>query len=65
VAFHAVTGSGYRWVADKIIEIDGFNPQIAARMPLAEARQAHEHIEAARPKGKIVLLPGKPENLHQ
>jgi len=37
-------------------------PQIAARMPLAEARQAHEHIEAARPKGKIVLIPGYKEN---
>lgn len=33
--FHALDGSGYRWVADKIIELDGFNPQIAARMASA------------------------------
>ncbi|HSH83788.1 MAG TPA: aminopeptidase N C-terminal domain-containing protein, partial [Guyparkeria sp.] len=38
VAFHAESGSGYRWVADKIIEIDGFNPQIAARMATVFSR---------------------------
>jgi len=38
VAFHATSGSGYRWVADKIIEIDGFNPQIAARMATVFSR---------------------------
>lgn len=30
--FHAADGSGYVWVADKIIEIDAFNPQTAARL---------------------------------
>lgn len=30
--FHEPSGSGYQWVADRIIEIDGMNPQIAARM---------------------------------
>ncbi|KTG17834.1 MULTISPECIES: aminopeptidase N [unclassified Guyparkeria] len=38
VAFHAESGSGYRWVADKIIEIDGFNPQIAARLATVFSR---------------------------
>jgi aminopeptidase N len=38
VAFHAASGSGYRWVADRIIEIDGFNPQIAARLATAFSR---------------------------
>ncbi len=28
--FHDASGSGYRFIADKIIEIDTFNPQIAA-----------------------------------
>ncbi len=37
-AFHAISGSGYRWVADKIVEIDGFNPQIAARMATVFSR---------------------------
>ena len=30
VAFHHVDGAGYAFVADKVIEIDGFNPQIAS-----------------------------------
>ena len=32
VAFHEASGRGYEFLADKIIELDGFNPQIAARM---------------------------------
>ncbi|HEZ3556312.1 TPA: aminopeptidase N [Neisseria meningitidis] len=30
--FHAENGSGYRFIADKVIEIDRFNPQVAARL---------------------------------
>ena len=30
--FHAEDGSGYRFIADKVIEIDRFNPQVAARL---------------------------------
>lgn len=30
--FHAADGSGYRFVADWVIELDAFNPQIAARL---------------------------------
>ncbi|MDO9208131.1 MAG: aminopeptidase N, partial [Sulfuricurvum sp.] len=30
VAFHAVSGEGYAFVADKVIQIDEFNPQIAS-----------------------------------
>ena len=30
--FHAKDGSGYEFIGDKIIEIDGINPQIAARL---------------------------------
>ena len=32
VYFHASDGSGYQWLADCIIEIDRFNPQIASRL---------------------------------
>ena len=32
VRFHALDGSGYRFVADKILELDPMNPQLAARM---------------------------------
>ncbi|MET0067878.1 MAG: aminopeptidase N [Candidatus Thiodiazotropha sp.] len=31
-AFHAVDGSGYRFLADQVIALDGMNPQIAARL---------------------------------
>lgn len=30
--FHAEDGLGYRFIADKVIEIDRFNPQVAARL---------------------------------
>ena len=30
-AFHAQDGSGYRFLADRIKMIDGFNPQVASR----------------------------------
>jgi aminopeptidase N len=30
--FHAADGSGYRFHADRVIELDAINPQIAARM---------------------------------
>lgn len=30
--FHAEDGSGYRFIAGKVIEIDRFNPQVAARL---------------------------------
>jgi len=33
--FHAADGSGYAFHADRIIELDGLNPQIAARMASA------------------------------
>jgi aminopeptidase N len=34
-AFHAADGSGYAFHADRVIELDGLNPQIAARMASA------------------------------
>lgn len=30
--FHDRNGTGYQWVADRIIELDAMNPQVAARM---------------------------------
>jgi aminopeptidase N len=33
--FHAADGSGYEFHADRVIELDGLNPQIAARMAAA------------------------------
>ena len=33
--FHAADGSGYAFHADRVIELDGLNPQVAARMSTA------------------------------
>ena len=30
--FHEISGSGYRYIADKVLEIEGFNVQVAARL---------------------------------
>jgi aminopeptidase N len=32
VVFHDVSGKGYEYLADKVLELDAINPQIAARM---------------------------------
>ena len=38
--FHAADGSGYDYMADRLVEIDSRNPQIAARMALPMTRMA-------------------------
>lgn len=50
VAFHDVSGSGYDFMADKIIEVDGFNPQIASG--LAGAFKSYEKLSPLQ-KGKM------------
>jgi aminopeptidase N len=32
VGFHAASGDGYRFLADRVLALDGLNPQMAARM---------------------------------
>ena len=44
--FHAADGSGYAYMADRLVEIDRRNPQIAARMALPMTRMAN--YDAAR-----------------
>ncbi len=46
VQFHRVDGAGYRFFADRIIEIDRFNPQLGAR--LLGAMRAWSSLEAQR-----------------
>ncbi len=50
VAFHDPSGSGYTFVADKVIEIDGFNPQIASG--LAGAFKSYAKLSA---KAKVLM----------
>ena len=65
--FHAEDGSGYRFIADKVIEIDRFNPQVAARLVQAFnlcnklephrknlVKQALQHIRAQEGLSKDV-----------
>ena len=63
VHFHAADGSGYRFVAGKIVELDRLNPQIASRLARAfdrwgkfdAGRQAHARaaLEAIRGDGGL------------
>jgi len=41
VRFHAADGSGYRFLADRVLEVDAINPQVAARLltPLGRWRR--------------------------
>jgi len=36
--FHAADGSGYRFLADRVLELDPLNPQVASRMLRTMAR---------------------------
>ncbi len=59
-AFHAMSGSGYRWVADKIVEIDGFNPQIAARMATVFSRwRRYNGARADRMRSELERMIGR------
>jgi NADPH2:quinone reductase len=40
------------WVADGSLDV-----RVGGRYPLAEARRAHEDLEARRTTGKLLLLP--------
>ncbi|HEX5622873.1 MAG TPA: aminopeptidase N [Sulfuricurvum sp.] len=51
VAFHDESGSGYEFVADKIIQIDALNPQIASG--LAGAFKSYEKLSPL-PKAKMM-----------
>ncbi|MEM8593752.1 MAG: aminopeptidase N [Pseudomonadota bacterium] len=47
VNFHALDGSGYRFLADQIIELDKSNPQVASRL-LAPLSQWRRYVPRAR-----------------
>lgn len=46
VQFHDASGSGYTYLADKVMEVDRFNPQVASR--LCSAFQKFKHLDSAR-----------------
>ena len=52
--FHAADGSGYAFHADRVIELDGLNPQIAARMAAAFNRwKRYDNDRKARMKEQL------------
>ncbi|MDR6937841.1 aminopeptidase N [Luteibacter sp. 3190] len=44
--FHRADGAAYRWLADRLVAIDGLNPQVAARV--ATAFNGWKRLEPAR-----------------
>ncbi|MFP4296149.1 MAG: aminopeptidase N [Halothiobacillaceae bacterium] len=60
--FHAADGSGYRWVAERIIELDALNPQVAARMAGAFNRWEHyDSLRRAMMKAQLERIMERPE----
>jgi NADPH:quinone reductase-like Zn-dependent oxidoreductase len=41
----------------ELLAADKIHPVVAERLPLSEARRAHELLESCAAKGKIVLVP--------
>ncbi len=52
--FHDASGSGYEFIADRVIELDKINPQVAARM-VAPLIQWRRYDEARQEKMKAQL----------
>ena len=57
INFHAADGSGYRFLADLVIELNGFNPQIASRQlaPLTRWRK-YDAPRQALMKAELVRI---------
>jgi aminopeptidase N len=65
--FHAADGEGYRFLADQILAVDGFNPSLAARLvsPLGEFRLYVPELTLSmrRELGRIAAHPGLSKNV--
>ena len=58
--FHAEDGSGYELVADKVIELDTLNPQIASRMVRALIKwRQYEPVRSALMKKELERIAGR------
>ena len=54
--FHKPDGSGYKWLADRILDIDKINPQVAAK--LTSKLSSFRRFDAARQSLMIEQLLG-------
>jgi aminopeptidase N len=61
--FHAADGSGYAFYADRLMELDNLNPQVAARLaaPLGKWRKFDDN-RASKMKAELNRILAK-ENL--
>ncbi len=67
--FHAADGSGYEFLADQVLTLDGFNPHVAARMlsPLGRWRRqdaSRQRLMKAALE-RIVAKPGLSKNVYE
>ena len=62
LAFHDESGSGYAYLADKVLELNGFNPQIAARLvtPLTRWKKFKSNLSVLMRK-ELERIQGEPE----
>ncbi|MET0088445.1 MAG: aminopeptidase N [Candidatus Thiodiazotropha sp.] len=61
-AFHAADGSGYRFLADQVIALDGMNPQIAARLLRMMSRwRRYDERRQALMRGEFERVLGQSE----
>jgi aminopeptidase N len=69
VRFHDPSGGGYRFLADQILIVDGFNPSVAARLidPLGQWARYAPHLGALM-RGeleRIAAAPGLSKNVYE
>jgi len=59
VRFHAGDGSGYRFLVDRVLELDPVNPQIAARLLRAMSRwRRYDPARQAMMRGELERVAG-------
>jgi len=60
-AFHAIDGTGYKWLADRVLEMDDINPQITARLvsPFNRWRK-YDHARQQLIKSQLERILRKP-----
>jgi aminopeptidase N len=67
--FHDASGAGYRFLADQIIAVDGFNPMTAARLvdPLGGWRRYTPELGAMMKAElqRIIAVPGLSKNVYE
>jgi aminopeptidase N len=59
--FHASSGAGYRFLADRVLELDRLNPQVAARMVAALSRwRRFDTARQALMRGQLERIQAQP-----